>query len=230
MSGRKRFYKEVTVTGDRGIALDGRPLRTPKKAPLNLPTPLLAEAIAEEWRGQGEHLDPHGMTLTKLANTAIDRVAAERPRILAEMVDYAGSDLVCYRADRPPDLVARQEAHWNPVLAWTLTELDAPFAVQKGVMHRKQAEEALRAVATALSDRSEFEIAALHSFMTLTGSALIALMLAGRAISPDEAWTAAHVDEDYQIAHWGEDQEAAERRAARLTEFRACCRFLALCR
>ena len=108
--------------------------------------------------------------------------------------------------------------------------LDAPFAVQKGIVHRKQAEEALRAVATALSDRSEFEIAALHSFMTLTGSALIALMLAGRAISPDEAWTAAHVDEDYQIAHWGEDEEAAERRAARLMEFRACCRFLALCR
>ena len=230
MSGKRRFYKEVSVTGDRGIALDGRPLRTPRKAALAVPTPALAVAIAEEWRGQGDTLDLHAMALTKLANTAIDRVSAERPGILAEMVDYAGSDLVCYRADRPPDLVARQEAAWNPILAWALRELDAPFAAAKGIMHRKQAEEALRAVATALSGMSDFEIAALHNIMNLTGSALIAMMLAGRAITPEEAWAAAHVDEDYQIAHWGWDEEAAERRAARLVEFRACCRFLELCR
>lgn len=225
----RRFYKEVAVTPDRGITLDGKPVKTPKKAPLVLPNHAVAQAVAGEWEAQGDKIRPAAMLMTKLANTAIDRVGSERARILAEMVDYAASDLVCYRADRPPDLVARQAVHWNPVIDWAATGIDAPFVAIPGLMHRSQSPEALDAVGTALAEMNNYEIAALHNIMTLTGSALMALMLARNALSPEAAWTAANVDEDYQIENWGLDDEAAERRASRHKEFLACCRFLTLC-
>ncbi len=230
MRQARRFYGKVAVTPERGIALDGKPVRTPKKSLLALPTNALAEAVAAEWEAQGGKIDPRTMLMTKLANTAIDRVGLERARILAEMVDYAASDLVCYRAERPPDLVARQAAHWDPVIEWVSMEINSHFKAVPGVTHRPQPPEALQAIGNTLADMSDFEVAALHSIMTLTGSAIMALMLARGALSPDTAWAAAHVDEDYQIDNWGEDEEAAERRAARHKEFLACCRFLALCR
>ena len=230
MRAIKRFYKIATVTADLGVALDGKPVKTPGKAALLLPTAALAEAVAAEWQSQGEKVLPSTMLLTKLANTAIDRVGPEKPRIVAEMVDYAESDLVCYRAGRPPDLVERQNAMWNPVIAWALVTLDAPFEAVPGVMHRPQSPEALRAVGEALGALNDYQLAALHNIVTITGSALIALMLAKRAILPDAAWEAAHVDEDFQIAQWGQDEEAAARRQRRLREFLACCRFVELCR
>jgi len=225
----RRVYKEVGITPDGGIALDGRPVRTPKKAPLILPTHALAKAVAAEWEAQGDKIDPRTMFMTKLANTAIDRVGRGRERILAEMVDYAASDLVCYRAERPPDLVARQAVCWNPVIDWATTTLDAPFESIPGVMHRPQPPEAIQMVGSALAGMNNFEIAAVHNIMTLTGSALMALMLARGALSSEAAWAAAHVDEDYQIDNWGEDEEAAERGDARHKEFLACCKFLELC-
>ena len=230
MTTRKRFYKDVTVTDDLGIALDGRVVKTPMKAPLRLPTRALADAVATEWAGQGEEIKPATMTLTKLANTAIDRVAAHRIAIEKEVLDYANSDLVCYRTDRPPDLVARQVKGWDPVVDWARTDLDAPFEVTDAILHRPQPEAALAAFAVAVQALTDFELAAFHSIMTLTGSALIAMMLARKATVPEAAWIAAHVDEDYQVEHWGEDSEAQARRAARHAEFTACCRFLALAR
>lgn len=230
MRQARRFYKEVTVTPERGITLDGKPVRTPKKALLLLPTKALADAVAAEWQAQGNNIDPATLLMTKLANTAIDRVGFERERNLAEMVDYAASDLVCYRADRPPDLVARQAAHWNPVIDWALRTLDAPFEAVPGIMHQPQPPEALYAIGAALAEIDNYLIAALYNIMTLTGSTLIALMLGRGALSSDAAWAAAHVDEDYQIENWGEDEEAAERRAARHKEFLACWRFLELCK
>lgn len=228
MTTRKRFYKDVTVTEDLGIALDGRPVKTPLKAPLRLPTKALAAAVAAEWAEQGDDIKPATMTLTKLANTAIDRVSEHRPAIEREVLDYANSDLVCYRTDRPPDLVERQVKAWDPVVDWARTELDAPFEVTDAILHRPQPEAALAAFAIPLKDLSDFELAAFHSIMTLTGSALIAMMLARGATVPEAAWIAAHVDEDYQIEHWGQDAEAQARRAGRHTEFLACCRFLSL--
>lgn len=226
----RRFYKTVSVTDDLGIALDGRPVKTPAKTPLRLPTRALAEAVAAEWDAQGEKIDAASMILTKLANTAIDRVGPDRQRIEAEVLDYANSDLVCYRADRPPDLVDRHTREWDPVVDWARTALDAPFEVTVGVIHKAQPETAVAAFASALSELSDFEIAAFHTAMTLSGSALIALMLARRATIPEAAWIAAHVDEDYQIEQWGQDAEAQARRAARYAEFMACCRFLTLAR
>ena len=226
----RRFYKTVAVTVENGIALDGRVVNTPKKLPLVLPTATLAEAVAEEWRGQGDKLYPARMFLTKLANTAIDRVAPERNWALAEIVDYAGSDLVCYRAERPPPLVLAQSRAWGRVVDWAATNLGAALEVMEGVMHRPQPAEVLAAVGAAAARLPDHELAAAHSLTTLTGSALLTLMLAAREIEPDAAWSAAHVDEDYQIAEWGADAEAATRRAGRHAEFHACCRYLELAR
>jgi chaperone required for assembly of F1-ATPase len=228
MTARRRFYKDVTVTDDLGIALDGRPVKTPLKADLRLPTRALADAVAAEWAEQGEDIKPSTMTLTKLANTAIDRVAANRPAIAQEVLDYANSDLICYRTDRPPDLVARHVKAWDPIVDWARTDLDAPFEVTEGIIHRPQPEAALAAFTLAVQPLSDFELAAFYTIMTLTGSALIAMMLTRKATVPEAAWLAAHVDEDYQVEHWGEDAEAEARRAARRTEFMACCRFLEL--
>ena len=135
---RKRFYKAATVTEDNGIALDGRPVRTPLKQHLQVPTRALAEAIAKEWEAQGDTIDPSSMTLTKLANTTIDRVADDEQRIADEIVKFAGSDQVSYRAHEPEGLIARQAEHWNPVLDWAMAQLDAPFVTTTGIVHRQQ--------------------------------------------------------------------------------------------
>ena len=230
MVSRRRFYKTVSVTDDLGIALDERPVKTPMKSPLRLPTRALAEAVAAEWDAQESEIKPALMILTKLANTAIDRVCLHRTAMEAEVLDYANSDLVCYRADRPPDLVARHRTQWDPVVDWARLTLDAPFEVIVGVIHQPQPEGALAAHALAVKELSDFQLAAYHALMTLTGSALLAMMLARRATAPEAAWAAAHVDEDYQIEQWGQDDEAQTRRAARQVEFMACCRFLELAR
>lgn len=230
MTARRRFYKEVSVTEDLGIALDGRPVKTPLKEPLRLPTRALAEAVAAEWAAQGTEINPASMILTKLANTAIDRVGGGRDRIEAEVLDYASSDLVCYRADLPPQLVERHAKAWDPVVDWARTELDAPFEVTEGVIHKAQPEAAITAHALAIKGLNDFELAGYHAIMTLTGSALIAMMLVRGATIPEAAWLAAHVDEDYQIEQWGQDAEAQARRATRYAEFMACCRFMALAR
>ena len=135
---------------------------------------------------------------------------------------------VCYRTDRPPDLVARQLKMWDPVVDWARTALDAPFEVTDGIIHRPQPEAALKAFGESLKSLSDFELSAFYSIMTLTGSALIAMMLARQAITPEAAWAAAHVDEDYQIEHWGQDDEARDRRIGRHAEFIVCCRFMEL--
>ncbi len=224
----RRFYKAVSVTDDLGVALDGRAVKTPAKAPLILPTRALAEAVAAEWDMQGEKIDAASMILTKLANTAIDRISAHREAIVRDIAGYANSDLVCYRADQPEDLAHRQAVAWDPVVDWARTALDAPFTVTSGVIHKAQPPEALHAHETAVRALSDFELAAYHTIMTLTGSALLAMMLARGVIIPEAAWIAVHVDEDFQIEQWGQDEEAQARRAARYGEFMACCRFLVL--
>lgn len=221
----KRFYKEVSVTSDGAILLDGRPVKTPGKRPLLLPTPALAEAVAGEWRGQGSHIGPSTLLLTKLANTALDRVGPDRARIIAEIVEFAGSDLVCYRAETPPELVERQSRHWDQVIAWALKTLDASFLVTTGVMHRRQPGQALSAMQVHLSRLDPFTLTALHNMMTLTGSALLAAMVIEGDITAVYAWAAAHVDEDFQIEQWGADDEATQRRERRRGEFMACARF-----
>lgn len=224
----KRFYTSAAASPEHGVLLDARPLRTPLKAPLLLPAPALAEAVAAEWNAQSETLDPASMYLTKLANTAIDKTARERDKFVGEIAEYAESDLVCYRAAEPAALLARQSAAWDPVIAWSRSALDAGFIAVSGVMHRQQPETALRKFRAALERESGWALTAIHNLTTLTGSALTALMLARAAIAPETAWTAVHADEDWQIEQWGFDDEARARRASRLAEFEASCRFLEL--
>lgn len=228
----QRFYKEARIEPGEGgfvLTLDGRPARTPGRLPLALPTRALGQAVAAEWASQGERLDPASMPLTRLANTALDGVARELDAVRADIARYAGSDLVAYRAGGPDKLVAAQSAAWDPVLAWARDAFGARFILSEGVVFVEQPEPALRAVGDRLdAERSPFALAALHVMTTLTGSVLIALMHAAEALDLDRAWAAAHADEIYQESLWGEDSEAAERRALRRAEFAAASRLYRL--
>ena len=165
--------------------------------------------MAQEWRAQGERIDPATMPLTKLANSAIDGVAGREQAVIDDIMKYAASDLVCYRAPGPPGLVEAQAKHWDPVLAWAKDALGAPLKLGQGVVHVAQPQASLDRIRRALAGRDAFSLAALHVMTALTGSALLALAVALGRLTPEEAWEAAHVDEDWQIGQWGEDEEAA---------------------
>jgi chaperone required for assembly of F1-ATPase len=227
----KRFYKDVAVTdegGRAGLALDGKPVRTPGKAPLTVPTKKLAEAIAEEWRAQGERIDPRTMPLTKLANSAIDGVEGRAEAVVDHIMAHAGADLLCYRAGGPKGLLAAQAEHWDPVVAWAKEALNAPLSLAEGIVHVAQPDASLDAIRKQLEGLDAFALAALHVMTSLTGSALLALAVAKKQLDPEAAWDAAHVDEDFQISQWGEDAEAKDRRAARKRDFDAAARTLQL--
>lgn len=231
--GPKRFYESVEVRPHEdgfAILLDGKPVRTPARGELAVASEALAREIEEEWAGQGEQIDPATMPMTKRANTALDRVRGREADVAADIVSYAASDLLCYRAEGPQGLVDMQCSHWDPVLAWAESALDAPLEVQTGITHVPQPDESLANIREALSEFDFYALTPLHTMTTLTGSALLVLALAWGQIDPDRAWAAAHVDEDWQISQWGEDAEAAARRAVRRAEFDADVKFLALVR
>ena len=224
---RKRFYKDVAVEDADG---QGAALRLDGKSALTLPTRALAEAIAEEWRAQGERIDPLTMPLTRLANSAIDGLVGREQAVIDDMMAHAGSDLVCYRARAPQALVEAQEKHWDPVLAWAKDALGAPLFLAEGMVHVAQPEASLARLKERFAGRDAFSLAALHVMTALTGSALLALAVAEGRLTPQQAWDAAHVDEDWQISQWGEDAEAAERRKNRRRDFDAAVKTLALSR
>jgi chaperone required for assembly of F1-ATPase len=227
----KRFYKEVSVAKQANgfaVTLDGRQVKTPAKASFVLPTEAAAEAIAEEWRAQGEEIDPRTMPLTRLVNSALDGVARDVETVIADIVRYAGSDLVCYRAAEPDGLVAAQSEMWDPLLAFA-RELGARFICIEGITFAEQPPRAIEAVREAVvqsTGERPLAVAALHVMTTLTGSVLLALSVARRELSPEAAWDAAHVDEDFQMRAWGVDIEALERRAKRFAEMQAAARLL----
>jgi chaperone required for assembly of F1-ATPase len=228
----KRFYREAGIEERDGVfhlVLDGRPARTPARQPLAVPTRALGEAVAEEWAAQATEIDPSTMPVTRLVNSAIDGVGARRQEVVDDLVKYAGSDLICYRAAEPVRLVRAQNAGWNPVLDWALQTHGARFALSEGVMHVAQPEEATGAIRSVLEGiRSPFQLAALHVMTTLTGSVLIALAHVQGRLDADQAWSVAHVDEHHQESIWGEDHEAMLRRSRREAEFRAASRVFAL--
>jgi chaperone required for assembly of F1-ATPase len=228
----KRFYKQASVgavAGGHALLLDGKPVKTPGRRALVLPTRALAEAVAAEWAAQEVHIDPAPMPMTRLANLAIDRGTESAAAIAEEVARYAGYDLLLYRASEPEGLVAQQATHWDPILAWARDALAARFVLAEGVKFVAQPEAVLAAVREAIADHAPpFRLTALASLTTLLGSALIALALSRGAIDVDAAWAAAHVDEDWNIQKWGEDAEAVVRRAVRRAEFDAAVRMLAL--
>ena len=227
----KRFYTDVAAEERDGkfvILLDGRGVKTPKKRDLALPTRALAEAVAAEWAEQGERIDPATMPLTRIANTAIDAVADHMAAVAADIEAFAGNDLICYRAEGPAALIARQQAAWDPLITWAHEALGAEFLVGEGVVHIEQHAASIAAVGKALDGAGPFRLAALHIMTTLTGSALIALAHAMGRLTLDEAWAAAHVDETWQAEQWGWDAEALARARHRKQEFSAASRTLTL--
>ncbi|OWK32827.1 ATP12 family chaperone protein [Sphingomonas mucosissima] len=224
----KRFWADVAIDTDGVIRLDGRPVRTPGRAPLALPTPALADAIADEWRAVGDTIDPRAMPLTGLANAAIDRVAPDPQAFAAGLAAYAESDLLCYRAEAPAELVTREEAAWDPLLAWARKRYDIHFETISGVMHQPQPAATIARLADAVASRPPFELVALQPIVTIAGTLVGALALAEKAISADDLWSAAIVDETWQAELWGEDPEAAKARAARRQDFDSAVRFLSL--
>jgi chaperone required for assembly of F1-ATPase len=209
----KRFYKVVATAAGQGghvVHLDGRPVRTPARAILVLPSMPAATLVADEYAAQEDRIDPLTMPVTRLANTAFDGVSSAADAVLEDILKFSASDLLCYRADSPEALVERQSEAWDPVLAWARGELGARFVLAEGVMHVEQPRETIGAVAVHLRKRAEpFRLAAIHLITSLTGSALLALAVEARAIDAESAWAAAHVDEIWNIEHWGEDPEAA---------------------
>lgn len=227
----KRFYKAATAEARNGgfaVLLDGRPVRTPKKAFLQVANLPLAEAMAAEWARQETEINPARMPLTRLVNTAIDGVTGRAAEVAAEVVQYAGTDLLCYRAAGPAALVARQAKSWDPIIAWAEKWIGRRLILTEGVVHVTQPPTTLERFAEKLNGRNAFELSALHVMTTLTGSALLALAHAEGLLTVRATWTAAHIDEDYQIEKWGTDFEAEHRRATRWRDMEAAGRLLAL--
>jgi len=226
----KRFWTDAIVTPDRGIALDGKPVRTPGRALLSLPTQTLAEAVCEEWRAVDGEIDPRAMPLTGLANAAIDRIAPDPAAFAAGLAAYAESDLLCYRADSPAELVARQAAAWDPLLDWARRAYGGDFVVATGVMHRPQPRATIARLHWAVTAHDAFALAALSPIVTVSGSLIAALALAERGADPEAVWLASEVDTDWQAEQWGEDDLAVPARRARRRDYEAGVRMLELLR
>ena len=225
----RRFYTQVSIglpkRGRYSILLDGKPIKTPMRKTLALPTHALADAIAEEWRGQGEKIDPASMPLTKLANTAIDRVAGQEDHVIGQILAYA-NDLLCYRAEAPADLVARQNADWDQLLDWAAERTGARLLTRVGIVHIAQPEEAVEAFRNALAQHDAFALTAVHSAATICGSLVLALALAEGRLDAEEAFALSHLDERYQAEKWGRDTGAELRARALAAELDAAARFM----
>jgi chaperone required for assembly of F1-ATPase len=229
----KRFYRDVTVEetpqGFR-ILLDGKPVRTPGRNLLLLPSRALAEAIAGEWRAQGETIEPVSMPMLRLANTALDGIGKTRNEVIAAMLRFGEHDLICYRAADPAALAARQMDAWTPMLDWAAARHGARLAAGAGLVHIPQPPEALARLSQAVAARDDFSLAALHVMASITGSLVLALALAEGAINPAQAFQLSRIDEDYQREQWGEDAEAAARARALARELDVAAAFLAAAR
>ena len=224
----KRFYKNVAVANaDNGgfqIELDGRSVKTPGRKPLTLPAQSLSQMVAEEWDAQSERIDPMTMPLTRLLNTAVDGVATDPQAVKEDIVRFAGTDMLCYRAGGPDELVVRQREQWDPWIDWAQSALGCRFELAEGVMHIEQPTESMAAFNTHVGMIDDFFIlSATHVITSLTGSATLAMAVQKGALEAAEAWKLAHLDEDWNIEQWGADEEAAERRAKRFIEMKAAC-------
>jgi chaperone required for assembly of F1-ATPase len=220
---RKRFYASAGVAeadGGFAVTLDGKPIRTPSGRIVTVPVRNIADRMAAEWEAQRDIIDPLSMPLTRFANSVVEAVVDRAELVRDDVAKYLQSDLLFYRAGHPEALVAREAAHWDPVLFWAADEFGAHFILAEGIVHVRQPEQAVEAARAALPS-DPWSIAALHVVTTLTGSALLALALFHRVRDPDSVWAAAHVDEDWNADTWGVDEEVAARRAARLIDFRA---------
>lgn len=228
----KRFYKSVSIAGEGdgfAVQLDARPVKTPHGARLVLPTPALADAVAQEWRDQQDTIDPQTMPLTKAANTTIDGVTPRREEVIEELLKYGGGDLLCYRAE-DDKLAERQRLAWDPVLDWLAERHGARLAITQGITHIAQPGEAIIALGRALKPFSPYILTALSNATSLTGSLTLALAIQDAHLTAVEAFEKAHLDEQYQAERWGQDAEAEERRVTLRQELESSAKFMALAR
>ena len=220
----KRFYEKVEIAEEDGFVLhlDGRPVRTPARAVVKVDKKAIADVLAEEWRAQEKVIDPKKMPLTRLLNSAIDGVSTTEELVREEIVRFSGTDLVCYRADDPERLVERQNSLWDPVINWVQDTYSCRFILAGGIMHVEQPDATKQAMEKAVNEYTDpVRLAALHSMTTLLGSTLLALAVGAGFRTTQEAWDAAHLDEDWNIELWGTDVDAEARRAYRFQEMKA---------
>jgi len=225
---RKRFYKDAGFNEADGgfvVTLDGKPIKTPSGRTVVVPVRSLAETIAAEWKAQGEFIVPLTMPATRFANSVVQSVTDHARTVADDVAKYFASDLLFYRAGHPEALVAREAEHWDPILFWAAETLGAHFILAEGIVHVRQPDQAIAAARGALP-ADPWSIAAVHVITTVTGSALLALALFHGVIEPDQAWAAAHVDEDWNAEQWGVDEEAAALKAAKLVDFNAAADIL----
>ena len=228
---QRRFWTDanaVATDGGFGILLDGRPVKTPARQPLVVPSHPLAQAIAGEWDAQDDVIDPNTMPLTRIANSAIDTATPQRAEIAQIVAAYGESDLLCYRAEGPPDLVARQAAGWDPLLDWAAAQLGAPLIVGVGVMFIPQPEPSVQALAVQVHARDPYDLAPLHDLVALSGSLVIGLAVQAELRPFDELWALSRIDESWQAENWGHDEDAAEIAALRAAAFADAAKFHAL--
>lgn len=224
----RRFYREaasIAVAEGYAVQLDGRAVMTPARRALVAPAAAIGAAIAAEWQAQGEEIDPASMPLTRLANSILDGVAVVPDQVRTEVLKYLATDLLCYRADGPEELIARQTRHWNPVLRWAEQASGGRLILSEGVMHVAQPPEALARLAHLVPD-AIWPLGAVHVLTTLTGSALLALAAHEGAFAAESLWQAANVDEDWNVQQWGDDPLAQEKRAGRRRDFDAAMQVL----
>ena len=233
MAPRKRIYKQVSVASTDGgfaVLLDGRMLKSPAKADMVMPTRALADAVAAEWQAQGATIVPHTMPMTQLASTMLDRVAARRAEMVEMVLKFGETDLLCYRAEDPTELVARQDRLWQPLLDWAEIRFGAGLAVTRGVLPIAQPTESLAALRRAAQAFDDGHLTVLQSATATFGSLVLALALLERRLTTEEAFAASQVDETFQAEFWGEDYEAKDQREARAADIKAAGRFLDLLR
>jgi chaperone required for assembly of F1-ATPase len=205
-------------------------VRTPAKAHLILPSRGLAEAVAGEWDAQGDEVDPAQMPLTRAANSAVDKVRVQRPDVVAMLAEYGGTDLLCYRAESPAELVSRQAQSWDPLLDWAAERFGARLLPVQGVMFVAQDPSALSALATAIAAHDDFELAGLHDLITISGSLVLALAVSEGHLTAEEAWPLSRLDETWQEEQWGPDEEATETAARKAADFCQAATLIALAR
>lgn len=224
----KRFWKTVTSSACAGgytVLLDARSVKTPAKADLIVPTQAMADAIAAEWDAQEDVLDPGTMPVTRGANAAIDKVRAQRAEVAALLAEYGDSDLLCYRAAGPEPLIQKQAEGWDPMLDWAANTLGARLFAGQGVMHVPQTSDALAKLRGEIDAFDDFALAALHDLVSLSGSLILALAITKRSVEVERAWTLSRIDEHWQIAQWGEDEEATQAEAIKRQAFMDAARF-----
>ena len=227
----KRFWKSAQTNPAEGgarVLLDDKPVRTPAGAGLVLPTQALAEAVAAEWDAQEKVVDPGSMPMTRTANSAIDKVAPQKPAVVAMLAEYGGTDLLSYRAESPQTLVAHQSQMWDPLLDWAEQTFGARLAVTQGVMPVAQDAAALDRLVAPMHEMSQFRLAAFHDLVALSGSLVLAHAAARGARPPEEVWALSRLDEDWQAEEWGRDEEAEEVAARKGRAFLDAHRFWSL--